>query len=135
MYGNHINTPFKERFTFEERCQESHRVLMKYNDRVPLICEKLKSSNMEKIDKEKYLVPNDLTAGQFIYVIRKRLRLPAEKAIFIFMGGTMPVISSSLADLYDKYKDRDGFLYVTYSEENVFGTTISKNHSKTFPNL
>jgi hypothetical protein len=30
-------------------------------------------------------VPQDLTVGQFVYVIRKRIKLPAEKAIFIFV--------------------------------------------------
>jgi hypothetical protein len=28
--------------------------------------------------------------GQFIYVIRKRIKLPSEKAIFIFVGNYVP---------------------------------------------
>lgn len=38
----------------------------------------------------RYLVPADLTVGQFVYVIRKRIRLSAEKAIFIFVDNVLP---------------------------------------------
>jgi GABA(A) receptor-associated protein len=38
----------------------------------------------------RYLVPTDLTVGQFLYVLRKRVSVPAEKAIFIFVGNSMP---------------------------------------------
>ena len=33
----------------------------KYNDRIPVICEKNDKSDIDTIDKKKYLVPNDLT--------------------------------------------------------------------------
>ena len=33
----------------------------------------------------RYLVPADLTVGQFVYVVRKRIKLSPEKAIFIFV--------------------------------------------------
>ena len=56
-----------------------------------------------------------------MYVIRKRLRLPSEKAIFIFIGGVIPPSSQLLADVYEFYRDYDGFLYITYSTENTFG--------------
>ena len=38
----------------------------------------------------RYLVPADLTVGQFIYVIRKRIKLPPERAIFIFVDNVIP---------------------------------------------
>jgi GABA(A) receptor-associated protein len=38
----------------------------------------------------RYLVPADLTVGQFVYVVRKRIKLSAEKAIFIFVKDTLP---------------------------------------------
>lgn len=38
----------------------------------------------------RYLVPADLTVGQFVYVIRKRIQLSAEKAIFIFVDNVLP---------------------------------------------
>ena len=40
--------------------------------------------------RSRYLVPADLTVGQFVYVIRKRIKLSAEKAIFIFVDNVLP---------------------------------------------
>ena len=116
---------FKKKHSFHNRLAESKRVLEKYPDRVPVICERRLGSSLSDIDKEKYLIPKDLTAGQFIYVVRKRLHLPAEKAIFLFIGGVLPMISENMNNLYNRYFDEDGFLYITYSEENVFGSDIS----------
>ena len=35
-------------------------------------------------------MPADLTVGQFVYVIRKRIKLSPEKAIFIFVDNVLP---------------------------------------------
>ena len=35
-------------------------------------------------------MPSDLTVGQFVYVIRKRIKLSPEKAIFIFVKNVLP---------------------------------------------
>lgn len=38
----------------------------------------------------RYLVPADLTVGQFVYVVRKRIKLSADKAIFVFVKNILP---------------------------------------------
>ncbi|KAL2646408.1 hypothetical protein AAZV13_05G053600 [Glycine max] len=73
----------------------------------------------------RYLVPADLTVGQFVYVIRKRIKLSAEKAIFIFVDNVLPPTGAIMSAIYDEKKDEDGFLYVTYSGENTFGDLTS----------
>ena len=113
---------FKKEFTFNERISESSRIINKYSDRIPIICEKIDKSTISEIDKKKYLVPSDLTCAQFIFVIRKRLNLTPEKAIFLFINGIIPQASELISSLYNKYKDSDGFLYITYASENVFGS-------------
>jgi len=113
---------FKRQHTFDQRVAESSRVLEKYSDRIPIICEKnMNQPNLPDIDKNKYLVPFDLTIGQFIYVIRKRLSILSNEALFLFIGNTIPPSGSMMSQIYAKYKDSDGFLYVTYSKENTFG--------------
>ena len=116
---------FKYNYPFYSRFNESHRVLDKYPDRVPIICEKSRSHNnnnqLPNIDKNKDLVPFDLTIGQFMYVIRKRLNLRAEEAIFLFVSNTIPPSSYIIGQVYHNHKDPDGFLYIQYSKENVFG--------------
>lgn len=113
---------FKDEHTLEERKRESEKMKAKYPDRIPIICEKAERSDVPDIDKKKYLVPNDLNVGQFIYVIRKRVRLPAEKAIFIFVNRRIPPAAELLATVYEHNKDEDGFLYIEYSGENTFGS-------------
>ena len=64
---------FKKEFNFEQRKQEADRVILKYPDRIPIICEKSQKSKAKALDKKKYLVPCDLTIGQFVFIIRRRL--------------------------------------------------------------
>ncbi|KAG7531425.1 hypothetical protein FFLO_04346 [Filobasidium floriforme] len=86
-----------------------------------VICEKVEKSDISDIDKKKYLVPADLTVGQFVYVIRKRIKLAPEKAIFIFVDEILPPTAALMSTIYEEHKDEDGFLYVSYSGENTFG--------------
>lgn len=113
---------FSSRYKFNERVQESARVLSRYPERIPVICEKnAKCTDLNNICKEKYLVYPDLTCGQFMYIIRRSLALPAEKAVFIMINGIIPSNTDIMYELYEKHKDSDGFLYITYTSENVFG--------------
>jgi GABA(A) receptor-associated protein len=66
-------------------------------------------------------VPLDCSVGKFSYEIRKHIQLSPEKTIFLFVNNTIPPTSAMMSQIYDQYKDEDGFLYVTYSGENFFG--------------
>lgn len=116
-----MSTQYKKQHNFEERKSEAERILIKYPDRIPVIVEKVTGSNIEDIDRKKYLVPGDITVGQFIYVIRKRIKLSSEQAIFIFLGDNMPSTSALMSSIYTKHKDEDKFLYLHYAAENTFG--------------
>ena len=118
-----MKSSFKSQNQHSERLKESTRIIEKYPERVPIICEKLKNSrdNLPNIDKTKYLVPKELTIGQFIFVIRKRIHLAPETALFVFVNGNIPSSNSILDDVYDLNKESDGFLYISYSSENTFG--------------
>ena len=78
-----------------------------------MICERAEKSTIAQIDKKKYLVPADLTVGQFVYVIRRRIQLSAEKAIFIFVDEVLPPTAALMSSIYDEHQDLDGFLYIT----------------------
>lgn len=117
-----MRSSFKSEFDFEKRKAEAERITGRFQNRIPVICERAEKSDVPEIDKRKYLVPDDLTVGQFIYVIRKRILLPPEKAIFIFVNDTLPPTASLMSAVYQEHKDMDGFLYVTYSGENTFGS-------------
>jgi GABA(A) receptor-associated protein len=123
MFKNNSNDSdnFKNKFSLESRKIESDKIVKRYPDRKPIIVEKSSSSDIMQIDKKKYLVPSDLTVGQFIYVIRKRINLPSDQAIYIFINNTLPPTASLISNIYEAHKDEDGFLYATYSAESTFG--------------
>lgn len=112
---------FRQEHPLEKRQAEASRIRDKYPDRIPVIVEKADKSDIPDIDKKKYLVPADLTVGQFVYVIRKRIKVGPEKAIFMFVKNTLPPTAALMSDIYQDHKDEDGFLYITYSGENTFG--------------
>jgi len=85
------------------------------------VVEKLPKSQIPDIDKRKFLVPNDITIAQFMWIIRKRIQLSPEKAIFLFVNKTMPLSSATMGEIYADHKDEDSFLYVAYGGENTFG--------------
>jgi GABA(A) receptor-associated protein len=111
---------FKEKYIFEKRYKESQSIIEKYPNRIPIIVERF-NINLPEIDRKKYLTPADLTIGNFIYVIRKRLKMEAEKSLFLFFNEKMLPVSENLGYAYNKCKDEDGFLYVKYCEETTFG--------------
>tara|TARA_Y100000389_G_scaffold203265_1_gene251133 strand:- start:10852 stop:11214 length:363 start_codon:yes stop_codon:yes gene_type:complete len=112
---------FKNKHLLENRIKESTNIRKKYPDRIPVIVEKKENSNILDLDKTKFLVPYDLTLTQFIYVLRKRMKLAPEFAIFVFVNNTIPMHSSLMSSLYEDMKDVDGFLYLTYAGESTFG--------------
>ncbi|ANZ77907.1 BA75_04612T0 [Komagataella pastoris] len=116
-----MRSQFKDEHPFEKRKAEAMRIRYKFADRIPVICEKVEKSDIPEVDKRKYLVPCDLTVGQFVYVIRKRIKIPSEKAIFIFIDDILPPTAALMSKVYEEHKDEDGFLYVLYSGENTFG--------------
>ena len=112
---------FKIQHSFDKRKSESTKIMTKYPDKIPIIVEKQKNTDLEDIDKKKYLDPNDLTFGQFVYVIRKRLNISQEKAIFLFCNNILPPTAGLISQIYNEHKDDDGFLYCVYAGENAFG--------------
>jgi GABA(A) receptor-associated protein len=115
---------FSETFSVEQRTKESEKILAKYPNRIPVIVERSNtcSDEIPIIDKKKFLVPTDLTVGQFIYIVRKRIKIPSTKAIFLFTEKhTLPPTSSTMNTIYDNSKNADNFLYFTYHSETTFG--------------
>lgn len=82
--------------------------------------------------KNNFLCTPDLTMGQLMTTIRKRLNTNIEStmAIFIFIrkigkNGKDTWVIPSNSDMLQKYDNDnyvdDGFIYITYSGENTFG--------------
>lgn len=62
--------------------------------------EKAPKARIGDLDKKKYLVPSDLTVGQFYFLIRKRIHLRPEDALFFFVNNVIPPTSATMGSLY-----------------------------------
>lgn len=117
--------PFKERHTVEELTKKATELRQKYPAQVPIIVEKTEKSKLPALEKEKFLVPLDITVGQFIHIIRKRLKLNSTTALFIFVKSkgrwNMIPVSALISQVYKEHADPTGFIFVNYSGENTFG--------------
>ncbi|KAH7720291.1 LGG-1 protein [Aphelenchoides avenae] len=112
---------YKEENSFEKRRSEGEKIRAKYSDRIPVIVEKAPKSRLRDVDKKKYLVPTELTLGQFYFLIRKRIQLRPEDALFFFVNNTIPQTMVTMGQLYEEHKDEDLFIYIAYSDESTYG--------------
>ena len=120
---------FQRNFSQNDRKIESARVRINHPDKIPVICEINESSQNlssnyilnHKLIKSKYLVNEDMTIVQFTQVIRGKLKLDKGAALFIIINGRMPSSTQLMSVLYKQYQNEDGFLYIMYCFENVFG--------------
>ena len=123
---------FKDEHPFDKRKSEADKIRHKYQDRIPVIVERnAKERNIEEIDKKKYLVPGELTVSQFMYVVKKRIKIGPEHALYCFVKDSktgkdvLPASSSTMAVVYQQHKDEDCFLYLTYAGEAQFGAWLT----------
>ena len=103
------------------RVAESDKLRRQYPDKYPILIGKAPDCTLNDTNKFKFLVPGDLTIGQFVYVIRKHVKLTSEQSIFIMVNNVLPPTSSLISDIFAEHYSSDGFLYVIYTSENVFG--------------
>lgn len=117
-----MESKFQKDHTFEVRSHESAKILAKYPDRIPLIVEKVPNNSiLPQIRKTKFLVPDDITITQFMFIVRKYLKLDPSVSIYLFCDGVIPNASETISTTYINHKDADGFLYIFYAGENTFG--------------
>ena len=105
-----------------ERKEKCNNILKNNPKKIPIICERHINSRFQAIKKTRYLVPEDLYLYQFSMIIRRKLNLDESEAIFLLINGKTTFSGDTLIyEIYNKCKDVDGFLYICYEGELVFG--------------
>lgn len=113
---------FKVQYSFEKRKEEADRILSKHPNKIPIIVEKADNSNAPEIDKNKWLLSDNITIGQLLLTIRRRIKIDASETIFLFVNNSyIPSNQETIGDVYNKHKDTDLYLYITYSKEVAYG--------------
>jgi GABA(A) receptor-associated protein len=106
----------------EKRKSESLRILNKYPDRVPVIINPI-DNKAPPISNHKYLVPTNITLGQYMHIVRPKIKISPKEALFFFIGNTKLICPAgeSISTIYSKYANNDGYLYIYYNIESAFG--------------
>lgn len=112
---------FKESNTFEKRLFTSEKVMCRYPDKVPIIV--VLPKEFKKKPFLKYLVSKDLNVHYINQLVRKNIKIDHTKAIFVLTeNGYLSTASTDVGDLYYKYKNEDGYLYLHIKVEVCFGS-------------
>jgi hypothetical protein len=115
---------YREITSFEERKKRSSSLLLKYKEKLPIILEKSSTEKyLPSIDKSKLLVSNELTISNIIQILKTNLKVNEQNSLYIMVSKQNIMLSGSqsMSYIYDNYKSDDGFLYLEYCSENVFG--------------
>nr|XP_033791617.1 microtubule-associated proteins 1A/1B light chain 3C [Geotrypetes seraphini] len=115
--------PFKLRKNLHARKSEVAGIRAKFPRKIPVIVERYqREKSLPLLDKTKFLVPQDLSMSQFVTIIRNRLILTSTQAFYLLVNNkSLASMSQTLAELYEDHKDEDGFLYMTYASQEMFG--------------
>ncbi|XP_044261395.1 microtubule-associated proteins 1A/1B light chain 3C-like [Tribolium madens] len=108
----------------EVRSEEVLALRIKFPTKVPIIIKRYaKEMNLPHLDKCKFLVPQEITVSQFQTIIRNRLQLGPNHALYLLVNNrSMVSLSLTLAEVYSEHAGPDGFLYITYASQEVFGS-------------
>ena len=113
---------FQKKFSLETRLAKFKEIEGYLNECVPIIIEEIKTSHNSSTQTNTFLVSSGTTFGQMVDKIKQRRIVNPEQAIFFLINGKNAVsLSTTLKSAYEKYKHEDGFLYVSYSLESVWG--------------
>lgn len=112
---------FRKQIPLEDRINEYNTLHARHPNRIPIILSQNKKTLLPKLLKRKFLVPKSLTIGQFMFSVRKRMKLKPEIGVFMFVRNTIAPNTQDIGTVHEKYKSQDGFLYMIIAGENTFG--------------
>ena len=120
---------YRERVSYEDRREDSMKILSKYPNHVPVIVD-IEDETL-KLNKYKFLVPRETIISYLIFKIRKQIILESYKGIFLFCDNLMLCNIDMIDNIYNYYLIRnkienysDRFLYLRLHSENTFGNNI-----------
>lgn len=121
---------YKTKNTLQDRQYQSSKMLEK--GLIPIIAFPgsqetpyplgINKDSQKEYMKTKYIVSQDKSFGEFMSGFRKGITVNSDKGLFFSScSGIMLVPNQLMSQIYQRFKDEDGFLYIIYTCENTFG--------------
>lgn len=108
---------FKAQNAYEIRKEVSGKIREQYPDRYPVIVEMdPRATKKLIIKKKKFLAPADIPLSKFMLEVRKVIEIGRQAPLAVMVeSGQMVTANDRMDNLYDRFKDPDGFLYILFS--------------------
>ncbi|KAF8541266.1 ubiquitin-related domain-containing protein, partial [Trichophaea hybrida] len=98
-----------------ERLEMSKAILTAHPDYIPVILQ-TPTNPYRKLS-----VPRNIQFSEFAYQRHRKMGIAPEKAAYFLVADELPMLTWTMAQVYEEYADFDRFLYITMCEENTFG--------------
>jgi GABA(A) receptor-associated protein len=115
---------FKELNSYEARVDQFLEMTRKYpgTGRVAVVIERRRRSSLPSLPKCKFLVPRNRKFGDLLHVVRNQLKIDQHETLYFMTSNGVFITGSKLmSQVYDECKENDGFLYLVYDKEAMFG--------------
>ena len=108
---------FKSQNTYETRKEVARRIREQYPDSYPVIVELDPRAQMIlEITKKKFLAPGEIPLNKFMLEVRKVIKMGKQDPLAMMVeSGQMVSANARMSDLWNRFKDPDGFLYILFS--------------------
>lgn len=99
----------------------------KFPNHVPIVVSSKDKDLLQCMTKKKLLVGSDVTMGQLLYILRKKLnKVRSTESVFLFINDKLVPGSMLLQEIYQMERDETtGMLHVSLCKENTFGARLS----------
>lgn len=115
--------PFKMKKALPARLQETNNIKTRFPSKIPVVVERYKKEKeLPILDKNKFLVPEDISMSQFHSIIRNRMSVKPSQAFFLMVNRkSLMSLSLTMSEIYQQECEKDGFLYMIYCSQEGFG--------------
>ena len=122
---------YQKENSLELRKKECKKLFDRNPNKIPIICEKDKKCSLtQEPNKSKFLIPLYMNINQLRNVLRNKLLLSKSQSLFFLIDGKKAITDNCLiSELYNKFKNEDGFLYLTYTTELIWGNNNLRDES------
>tara|TARA_B100000900_G_scaffold384321_1_gene373046 strand:- start:188 stop:598 length:411 start_codon:yes stop_codon:yes gene_type:complete len=112
-------------YSKNQRLKYANDMLEKHPNRVPIIV-KFYDNIKYHLNNPYFMCKKNITISEFLLIIRKRLKINKNVAIFLFLDNNiLPSISNRIEEIYNKHHDPDTNDLVVYiTLENCFGSLM-----------